>query len=125
MMNSPLAQKIKKSLDDSLNQLDGETLEKLNAARRDALNQPSKKSWFQFLRTPAFAGLAFCCVFTIALIPYLSAPNHTENAPLANSDQTAMLELLDEPDDLEALSDPGFYLWLEELEQQGSQKNAA
>lgn len=125
MMNSPLEQKIKKNLDDSLKKLDGETLEKLNAARRNALNQPSKKNWLQFLCTPAFAGLAFCCVLTVALMPYLSAPNHTESAPFANGDQTAMLELLDDPDDLEALSDPGFYLWLEELDQQVGGSNAA
>jgi hypothetical protein len=110
-MNTPLEDRIKAKLELSSTQLDTETLQRLQAARRLALRPNSKANWLSFKSWVPAAGLAFCTVIAILI----AFPNHqtiNNNQP----DQTAMLELLNEPEDLDTLSDPDFYIWMEEIE---------
>jgi hypothetical protein len=84
--------------------------------RRAALNQPAKENWFKpswliFNGWIPATSLVFCSV--IAMLIILPSQQSTLTADLP--DQTAMLELLDNPDELDALSDPYFLLWVEEM----------
>jgi hypothetical protein len=110
-MNTPLEDRIKASLEHSSTQLDPETLQRLQAARRSALNSNNKASWLSFKSWIPAASLAFCTA--IAILIAFPAHQPPTNSP---SDQTAMLELLDDPEDLDTLSDPDFYIWMEEIE---------
>lgn len=137
-MNTPLEDRIKASLEHSTTQLDTETLQRLQAARRSALSPAGKltwfnikawfssKNWFSFKNwvnlkslLPA-ASLAFC--MAIAILIAFPAHQTLTNNP---SDQTAMLELLNDPEDLDTLSDPDFYIWMEEIEANKEDNHAA
>jgi hypothetical protein len=126
-MNTPLEDRIKASLEQSSTQLDTETLQRLQAARRSALSPAGKvtwfniktwfslKNWFNLKGLLPTASLAFCTVIAI-LIAFPSNQTVSNSPPNNASDQTAMLELLDDPEDLDTLSDPDFYIWMEEIE---------
>lgn len=120
-MNTPLEDRIKASLEQSSTQLDTETLQRLQAARRSALSPAGKvtwfniKTWFNLKGLLPAASLAFCTVIAI-LIAFPSNQTVSNSPPNSASDQTAMLELLDDPEDLDTLSDPDFYIWMEEIE---------
>jgi hypothetical protein len=115
-----LEERIKHSLDTSAQHLDANTKRRLQEIRRQALNQPRNASWFKTSYW-APAGLALCSLFVVMLtLPYL---HKAPTAPVA--DQTAMLELMSNPDDLDALSDPGFYVWMDEVEKEKDAANAA
>ncbi len=113
-MTSPLEERIKSGLEHSAQQLDAETQQQLQAIRHEALTQPKRKSWlsiFQanyWLPTTGFVLASF-----IAAMLFLPQLQPTEDS--ITLEQTAMLELLDNPEDLEVISDPDFYLWVEEL----------
>lgn len=116
-MTTPLEERIKSSLNDSLQQLDGETSLRLQAIRHEALNQPAKQHWLSNVKShywvPA-TGLIFCSIIaSILLLPSLSSNNQQDALS-----QTAMLELLESADDLEIIADPEFYLWMDELDTQ-------
>ncbi|MFW5431204.1 MAG: hypothetical protein ACKE5M_07700 [Methylophilaceae bacterium] len=116
-MTSPLENRIKSGLQESVQQLDAETLQRLQSIRREALNPPKKRSWLSLLQSnywmPA-TGFAFCSIIAAMLfLPQLQDTNNTNVL-----DQTAMFELLENPEDLEIISDPWFYLWMDELEAQ-------
>ena len=116
-MTSPLEKRIKSSLQESVQQLDAETLQRLQTIRSDALNQPKKSSWLSLFQASYWVpatGVVFCSI--IAAMLFLPQLQGTNNPNLL--DQTAMFELLDDPEDLEVISDPGFYLWMDELEAQ-------
>jgi hypothetical protein len=105
-----LENRIKASLDASVEQLDADTLQRLNAARRSALNQPSKARWLSAHYWLPAASLAFCTVVGVML--FLPMQTQTPSSAL---DHTAMLELMENPEELDVISDPGFYLWLDEV----------
>ena len=141
-MNTPLEDRIKTSLEQSSTQLDTETLQRLQAARRSALSPAGKvtwfniKTWFSLKKQFSFknwfnlknllpaASLAFCTVIAI-LIAFPAHQTFTNNASNSPSDQTAMLELLDDPEDLDTLGDPDFYIWMEEIEANKEDNHAA
>jgi hypothetical protein len=104
--------RIKAHLESSAQNLDGETKRRLLEIRRGALNQPTKLSWFKSHQWMPAAGLAFCSI--IAIMLYLPSQQSPLNGNASAIDQTAMLELIDSTDDIDTLSDPGFYLWLDE-----------
>jgi len=107
-----LEARIKTSLEQSARFLDADTQKRLNAARRNALNQPAKAKWFQFNGWITATSLVFCSVIAmLILIPSHQAPHTT----IELSEQTAMLELLDNPEELDVISDPDFYLWVDEM----------
>lgn len=119
--NNKLEERVKASLEESARNLDADTQQRLNAIRRAALNQPAKENWFKanlfkqiWLKfngwIPA-TSLVFCSVIAMLII----LPSHQTKQTSEVPDQTAMLELLDNPDELDALSDPDFLIWVEEV----------
>lgn len=107
-------QKIKAHLDNGLSNLDANTQKRLASIRKQALaerKQPAKwlttQYWFGFI--PA-TSLALCTLFAIFLI---INPKH--EATLASGhDQLAVFELLNNTDELEVITDPDFYAWMDE-----------
>lgn len=122
--------RVKASLDASVDLIDKKSREDLAAIRRKALSktQPSAP-WLNFnIWVPAGA-LAFCALFTVLLLyhPLLDdVPHHLaqENLKAEQSDQLAMLELLTNSEDAEIASDPGFYVWLDEVLENGGTNDA-
>ena len=121
---------IKVSLEESARNLDADTLQRLNAIRRAALKQPAKASWFKLSWfqpswfklngwIPA-TSLVFCSV--IAMLIILPSPQSKQANALP--DQTAMLELLDNPDELDAISDPDFLMWVDAYESENEVQHA-
>ena len=108
-MTTLFEERIKTSLDQSASQLDADTQARLQAVRRAALNQPANTSWFSLNGWIPAASLVFCSVIAMLLI----LPS--KQSPTSPVDQTAMLELLINPDELDALSDPDFYMWVDEM----------
>ncbi len=114
-MTSSLENSVKSSLDKSLDDLDSETLQRLQAIRRDALNKPQHKSLWSSLNVWAPAtGFALCSLIAAVLwLPQFNQPESQAN------NQMAMIELIEQADTIEALDDdPGFYLWLDALDEQ-------
>lgn len=125
--NTKLKERVKASLEESARNLDADTQQRLNAIRRAALNQPAKANWFKanWLKfngwIPATV-LVFCSVIAMLFI----LPSHqTPNQATDLVEQTAMLELLDNPDALDAMSDPDFYIWIDEVESANDDQHAA
>lgn len=113
-MTTSLEKRIVNSLNQHTTQLDNETMQRLQAIRRDALNRPNK-SWFSFTLStnwlPA-TGLIAASIFAVLLL-YPQSQSINNSTPL---EQTAMVELLENAEDLDVISDVGFYLWMDELE---------
>ena len=111
---TPLEARIKASLDASLDasaqSMDADTQQRLNAMRRAAFNQPAKTHWLRLQYWLPATSLAFCTVVGMMLWLPTQAP-----APSATLEHTAMLELIENPEEIEVMSDPGFYLWLDEV----------
>lgn len=118
-MNSPLEERIKSALDVNSQQLDTQTLQALQVARRKALNREAKPNWLTFSAWVPAAGLAFCVVMAMLILP-----NHQSQQPMASVEQTAMLELLDNPEDIDTLSDPDFYMWMDVMEAESKDNHA-
>ena len=107
-----LEDRIKASLNQSAKFLDDDTQTRLQAIRRAALNQPAKTSWFSLNGWMPAASLVFCSVIAILIV----LPSHqASNLSTTEADHTAMLELLENPDELDVMSDPDFYIWIDEL----------
>lgn len=115
-MTTSLEKRIVKSLNYQAAHMDNETIQRLQAIRRDALNRPSR-SWFSFTLPnnwlPA-TGLIAGSIFAVLLF-YPQSQSINNSTPL---EQTAMVELLENAEDLDVISDVGFYLWMDELEAQ-------
>lgn len=116
-MTSPFEERIKSSLHESAEHLDVETRQHLQNIKREALKQPKRTHWLSLLQSnywvPA-AGLAACSLFVaLVFVPQINSTGNTNTL-----EQTAMFELLDSSEDLESISDPAFYLWMDELEAQ-------
>lgn len=107
-----LEEQMKAHLDQSITELDANTQARLQGIRRAALNQPAQTSWFKLNNWLPATSLAFCAVIAmIALMPSLQTPSQH----VTQQDQTAMLELLENPDELDTLTDPDFLMWVDEL----------
>lgn len=117
--------KIKATLTKSAESIDADTRKRLADIRRQSLSAASEKispaKWLtiDFWRgnhlVPA-ASLAFCALIAVFLVSSPQTHNPTNVIPsMDNQDQVAILELLNNPDELEVLSDPDFYLWADEM----------
>lgn len=114
-MTSPLEEQIQSSLDNSLHDIDAETRQQLQTIRRDALKQPIHGNWLRgFNQWAPIAGIAICCMLVISI---WMAPMQSTNE-LPKMEQMAIVELMENPEDFDMLSDPSFYLWMDELEAQ-------
>lgn len=115
-MTTPLEKRIVKSLNQHAAHLDSETIQRLQEIRRDALNRPSK-SWFSFTLLnnwlPATGLVASSIIAVLLFFPQSKTIN--DSTPL---EQTAMVELIENAEDLDVISDVGFYLWMDEWEAQ-------
>ncbi len=121
-INDDFERKIKVSLDVNVQNLDSETRQALSAARRKALNQPQKKLGLmaRFKKEywlPA-GSLALCSLLVMLVLvnpkPQLPPVNVAINPVVQLNDQVAALELLDNADDIDTVTDPDFYLWMDE-----------
>ena len=125
MNNHQFEDKVKASLTRSVEAIDADTRQRLADIRRQSLNTASEKispaKWLtlDFWRDnhlmPA-ASLAFCALIAVFLVSSPQTQNATNVIPsMDNQNQVAILELLNNPDELEVLSDPDFYLWADEM----------
>ncbi len=117
-----LITKAKASLDASVYALDSETQADLASIRKKALYTQQKAAQHRFSAWLPVGALAFCALLTATL---LYSPLNIDDAaaPIATqqtiqteqAEQVAMLELLNNPEDLEAVTDPAFYVWMDEV----------
>ena len=123
-MDHSIEQKIKASLEHSLNALDNDTCHALAASRKLALSQPKPSKWRNIGFLMPASALAFCLMLGVFFVVNPSDLNPSNlnraNTPqqLAakapseqGADQVAMLELLTNTEELEAMSDPAFLMW--------------
>ena len=109
-------ERIKTTLTDSTNDIDADTQHRLHAIRRKALQQSSKQAGWKNIGSNTkvwapLAGVAFCSVMAVMFI--LPAQQAT-NPAAVSGEYTAMFELVESPEDFDAVTDPDFYLWLDE-----------
>ncbi len=109
MQHDSFEQKVKASLDSNLQQLDVDTRQQLASRRLQALAKPSNK-WLQASYWLPAGSLALCSLFAAIMIINPS-PN---NSQPANQDQIAVFELLDNAEELDVMTDPDFYAWIDE-----------
>jgi hypothetical protein len=109
-------ERIKTTLNDSTNHIDADTQHRLHAIRRAALQQSGKQAWWKnawsnHMVWAPLAGVAFCSVMAVMFI--LPAQQATNPAAMSG-EYTAMFEVVESPEDFDAVTDPDFYLWLDE-----------
>jgi len=108
MQNDPFEQKVKASLDSNLQQLDFDTRQQLASRRQQALTKPTIK-WLQASYWMPAGSLALCSLFAAIM---LFNPNNSDKT--SNQDQIAVFELLDNAEELDVITDPDFYAWIDE-----------
>jgi hypothetical protein len=120
---SKLEQSIKAQLDSRSAQLDDQTRAKLAEIRRKALNQPARTGfmgkWFTLSYMPALAA-SFCAVLVISAM-LLRQPETLQGN---GADAFTLAELASDPDELDAITDPGFYAWIDEIKVQAVNNDA-
>jgi hypothetical protein len=116
--NEQFETRVKNSLNSSVSQLDADTQQRLNQARKHALNQAQSTTWFSAKYWVPASSLVFGSIAAVFFfmnglhVSYLNNPTMGTNA----IDQTAMIEVIQNPEDADTLTDPTFYLWLNEAE---------
>ncbi len=108
MQNDPFEQKVKASLDSNLQQIDFDTRQQLASRRQQALAKPTNK-WLQASYWMPAGSLALCSLFAAIM---LFNPNSSDTP--SNHDQIAVFELLDNAEELDVMTDPDFYAWIDE-----------
>lgn len=118
--------RIQAGLTASTNEIDSETQQRLHAIRRKALQQKPQLSWLKkiwqsnMVWAPV-AGVAFCSVMAIMF----TLPAQQASSPDAISGEyTAMFEVVESPEDLDTITDPDFYLWLDETNPSQNKQNS-
>lgn len=109
MQHDSFEQKVKKSLDSNLQQLDVDTRQQLARRRQLALAKPSNK-WLQASYWMPAGSLALGSLFA-AIMVFNPGPNSSQPA---NHDQLAVFEWLDNAEELDVMTDPDFYAWIDE-----------
>jgi hypothetical protein len=110
---------LKANLDEQVQNLDADTRQLLAAARRKALNQPTRKSWFKKEYLLPAGSLALCGLLVVFILVNPKTDNSHANiadnqAQQQTTDRVAALELLNDAEDNEETIDPDFYLWVDE-----------
>ena len=105
-------QQVKASLDANVDALDADTRNRLAKMRGQALNAPSSKlfEWLNVSNWLPASALAFASLFAVFLV---FNPQNQDISPLQN-DQVAVFELLDDTEELDAITDADFYVWMDE-----------
>ncbi len=109
MQHDSFEQKVKASLDSNLQQLDFDTRQQLASRRQQALAKGTNK-WLQTSYWLPAGSLALCSLFA-ALMAF--NPSINDSQP-ENHDQIAVFELLDNAEELDVMTDPDFYAWIDE-----------
>ena len=109
MQQDKFEQKVKASLDSDLQQLDADTRQQLASRRQQALTKPTSK-WRKASYWLPAGSLALCSLFAALMF---FKPNLNDSQP-ANHDQLAVFELLDNAEELDVMTDPDFYAWIDE-----------
>lgn len=117
--------KVKASLDNSAQAIDADTRKRLADIRRQALNTETRRylpsKWLTFEHWIPAASLAFFALLTVLIVVH---PKNNNPVNTGQDQQVAMLELLNNADDLEAVTDPDFYLWADEVLAEEANGNA-
>lgn len=103
MKNDQWQKKVQQHLDDDLEQLDQETLQRLQQARFQALDAVKQSAW----RTDWSVGVAFASVAVIAVAVWLTVPDPQLNTPSFDD-----MALMVDSQTLEFYEDVDFYYWL-------------
>ncbi len=113
-------QQVKASLDANVEALDADTRKRLadirlQVLKAQALNAQTtnKASLFGWLGINNFlpaSALALASLFAVFLV---FSPQNQDTSPLQN-DQVAVFELLDDTEELDAITDADFYVWMDE-----------
>ena len=109
MQHDSFEQKVKASLDSNLQQLDADTRQQLASRRQQALAKTTNK-WRQASYWLPAGSLALCSLFAALIIFKPSA----EDLSPVNPDQVAVFELLNNAEELDVITDPDFYAWIDE-----------
>ena len=99
--------KVKETLDTSLERMDAQTLHQLIAAREQALAQHKVRTWFTASWTKASVATAFSVVLAIVIV----------KTQLTNSfelDETEAIDLVVATDTIDMFEELEFYTWLAE-----------
>ena len=118
--------KVKTSLDANLDALDADTRKRLTDSRNKAMKSHalnSKSQPFAWLNINSYlpaGALALCSLFAVFLV---FNPQDKSVQVLLN-DQVAVFELLNNADELEAMTDPDFYAWIDENLDESLDKDA-
>ena len=117
MMNKDeqFEQQVKACLDANVEALDADTRKRLADIRLQTLNaQTNSKTplfgWLSITNWLPVGALAFASLFAVFLV---FSPQNQDTPPLQN-DQVAVFELLDNAEELEAITDADFYVWMDE-----------
>ena len=114
--NEQFEQQVKASLDANVDTLDADTRKRLADIRRQALNAQAVNTksqsfgWFNINNWLPASALALCSLFAVFLV---FNPQNQETSPVQN-DQVAVFELLDNAEELDAITDADFYVWMDE-----------
>ena len=109
-------QQVKASLDANLDALDVDTRNRLAKMRGQALNAQATNTkaplsgWLSMNNWLPVSALAFASLFAVFLV---FNPQNQDTSPLQN-DQVAVFELLDDTEELDAITDADFYVWMDE-----------
>lgn len=112
-------QKVKTSLDNSVDMLDSDTRQQLANRRKLALNSRSEKTGWLSQHWRAYfmpvGALAFCGLLAIAIVINPQTAQDSIDIASNNAENpAAVLEVLNNAEDLDVISDPDFYAWAEE-----------
>jgi len=119
--NDHFVNRVKKSLDVNEQDIDSETRQQLASMRRNALNQPKKITWLKREYWLPASSLVLCSILAVFIIvnpePSINPSNVSQNqAILKKQDaQVAVMELLNNGDELDLVNDPYFYIWADEV----------
>ncbi len=117
-MNDPskkFAEKAKRHFDDSVEQLDGATLSRLNQGRHRALEELTRPAWTAWGRWAPAAGIAAAAVVAVVVMRGPAGVDGVEQ-DLTASD----FEMLLETDDLEMYEDLEFFSLLAEMDEEAN-----
>jgi hypothetical protein len=123
-------QQVKASLDADVEALDADTRKRLAGIRLQTLkaqalnaqtnNKVSLFSWLNINNFLPAGALVLASLFAVFLV---FNPQNQEALPLQN-DQVAVFELLDNTEELDAITDADFYVWLDENLNQDLEEDA-
>ena len=113
--NEQFEQQVKASLDTHVEALDADTRKRLADIRRQALNAQSnsKTSLFGWLSINNFLPASVLALASLFAVFLVFNPQNQEVSPVQN-DQVAVFELLDNAEELDAITDADFYVWMDE-----------